>query len=336
MENQYPLISFILICFNQEETIEDALLGALTQTYPNMEIILSDDHSTDKTVEIVRRVLSGYSGAHKVVVNVNSSNLGVFGNYRKAMLMCKGDLFVTGAGDDVSYPNRVEVIYREWNNYGREPLLIVSGYDQVDALGNRCQISHGCTELDARTDEQKVCDGGEVCLGAAMAMNRKLTEMFAYDFTFKNLSEDCLHVDRSIICGGRILFVKERLLLRRYIGVTSVKDSTCYRKTMVRKFRLIAEAFQQGLEDIEYYRPNLSNTRYLCLHELFARRNRFWTNLLDLWEGQSFLTRWHGFVAMGGARLDKAGIVRVILLLPRSFGDLVFRCIFKFFDNGRA
>lgn len=174
MENQYPLISFILICFNQEETIEDALLGALTQTYPNMEIILSDDHSTDKTVEIVRRVLSGYSGAHKVVVNVNSSNLGVFGNYRKAMLMCKGDLFVTGAGDDVSYPNRVEVIYREWNNYGREPLLIVSGYDQVDALGNRCQISHGCTELDARTDEQKVCDGGGGLFGCGDGYESKI------------------------------------------------------------------------------------------------------------------------------------------------------------------
>ena len=48
-----PLVSFGIITYNQEQFILDTLKGAVSQEYDNMEIIVSDDNSTDKTFEIV-------------------------------------------------------------------------------------------------------------------------------------------------------------------------------------------------------------------------------------------------------------------------------------------
>ena len=47
-----PLVSFGIITYNQEQFILDTLKGAVSQEYDNMEIIVSDDNSTDKTFEL--------------------------------------------------------------------------------------------------------------------------------------------------------------------------------------------------------------------------------------------------------------------------------------------
>jgi glycosyltransferase involved in cell wall biosynthesis len=44
-----PLISFLLLSYNQEEYINDAVDGAFSQTYSTLEIIISDDCSNDNT-----------------------------------------------------------------------------------------------------------------------------------------------------------------------------------------------------------------------------------------------------------------------------------------------
>ena len=51
-----PLVSFGIITYNQEQFILDTLKGAVSQEYDNMEIIVSDDNSTDKTFEIVEKL----------------------------------------------------------------------------------------------------------------------------------------------------------------------------------------------------------------------------------------------------------------------------------------
>ena len=52
-EQGRPLITFALFAYNQEKYIEEAVQGAFLQTYSPLEIILSDDGSTDRTFEII-------------------------------------------------------------------------------------------------------------------------------------------------------------------------------------------------------------------------------------------------------------------------------------------
>ncbi len=64
-----PLITFALFAYNQENHIEEAVQGAFSQTYSQLEIVLSDDCSTDRTFEIMERMANAYQGPHKIVLN---------------------------------------------------------------------------------------------------------------------------------------------------------------------------------------------------------------------------------------------------------------------------
>ena len=60
MNSNKPLVSLVIAFYNQENFVEDAVKGALSQTYDNLEIILSDDCSTDKTFEVIRKCTRDY------------------------------------------------------------------------------------------------------------------------------------------------------------------------------------------------------------------------------------------------------------------------------------
>tara|TARA_B100000401_G_C52324946_1_gene493656 strand:+ start:270 stop:584 length:315 start_codon:yes stop_codon:yes gene_type:complete len=53
--NKQPLITIGITCFNAEKTLERALLGALNQDWPNFEIIVVDDASTDSSKVILKK-----------------------------------------------------------------------------------------------------------------------------------------------------------------------------------------------------------------------------------------------------------------------------------------
>lgn len=66
MEN-YPLVSIIIITMNHEEFIVQACESALQQTYPNIEIILLDNNSADKTFEKATETISKSTIPHKLI-----------------------------------------------------------------------------------------------------------------------------------------------------------------------------------------------------------------------------------------------------------------------------
>lgn len=109
-----PLASIILVSYNQEKFIIDALKSATSQTYKNLEIIASDDASTDRTYELISSFKSQYNGPHKLIINQNTSNLGVGGNYAKATSLTRGELIFVAGGDDISLPHRVETVMNFW------------------------------------------------------------------------------------------------------------------------------------------------------------------------------------------------------------------------------
>ena len=105
-KNTPPLVSFILVAYNQEKFIEEAILGALSQTYKNIEIILSDDGSSDRTFDIIQKVSAKYDGPHKVILNRNAKNMGLVPHINHVCNLCTGDIIILAAGDDISFPSR--------------------------------------------------------------------------------------------------------------------------------------------------------------------------------------------------------------------------------------
>ena len=112
-----PLISFILITYNQENFVRDALEGAFAQTYSPMEIIIADDGSKDKTPQVIEEYLADYKGPHKVIFHHNEKNVGIAQNVNNAMALANGEYFILAAGDDKSLPERAQRTYEVFEQY---------------------------------------------------------------------------------------------------------------------------------------------------------------------------------------------------------------------------
>jgi len=118
MEKEKPLVSFCIVTYNQEKYIREAIEGALNQTYSPMEIIISDDCSTDGTYDEIMRTVESYTGPHKVIVNRNEPNLGIREHFNKILYsVCKGEYILLAGGDDVSVPERAETYVKYFEEF---------------------------------------------------------------------------------------------------------------------------------------------------------------------------------------------------------------------------
>ncbi|WP_170124768.1 glycosyltransferase [Roseinatronobacter thiooxidans] len=129
-----PLVTFALFAYNQEKYIREAVEGALAQTYEPLEIILSDDCSSDRTFEIMREVAAGYSGPSIVLLRRNHLNLGISTHFSKIINESRGKYFVVAAGDDISLPDRVSTLVGFWK-LNKNFSFIDTGAWRIDAKG---------------------------------------------------------------------------------------------------------------------------------------------------------------------------------------------------------
>lgn len=105
-----PRFSFLMITYNQERYVADALNSALAQDYPDLEIVVSDDCSSDRTFAIATEIARQYRGPHKIILNRNEPNLGIGGNFHQAYTLSSGEWLFMAAGDDISLPERCQVV----------------------------------------------------------------------------------------------------------------------------------------------------------------------------------------------------------------------------------
>ncbi len=96
--SQKSLISVIVANYNNAKYLPQCIDSILRQTYPNIEIVIADDCSTDSSVDIIR----DYSKKHSNITPIfNEINLGVAANRHKAITHASGDYITTLDSDDV-------------------------------------------------------------------------------------------------------------------------------------------------------------------------------------------------------------------------------------------
>jgi glycosyltransferase involved in cell wall biosynthesis len=129
-----PPVTLILYAYNEEAFISEAIRSVLAQDYPNLEVVLSDDGSTDLTFEIMQEAARNYHGPHGVKLNHNLTNLGIGSQLNAAVAMTNADLILLANGDDICEPDRVRRTAEAWiaNDH---PTAVWSDLTQIDAEG---------------------------------------------------------------------------------------------------------------------------------------------------------------------------------------------------------
>lgn len=112
-QTQKPLISVVMATYNGERFLREQLDSIINQTYPNIEIIVVDDQSTDGTVAILNSYAAKYPN---IKVYVNEVNLGYVKNFERGLLLSTADYIAPSDQDDVWLPNKLELLMDKMGN----------------------------------------------------------------------------------------------------------------------------------------------------------------------------------------------------------------------------
>jgi glycosyltransferase involved in cell wall biosynthesis len=228
--------TLILLAFNQEAFIRKAALSCLAQDCEPIEIIFSDDASTDGTYAIFEQLASEYLGPHRLVVRRNTSNLGIGGHYNLLCEVSRGLLLVTAAGDDISEPHRVRRLLQAWDSQNGEPDLISSYLTRMSSDGALSDVIKVDDLSLWRSPEQWLAKRPFV-IGAGHAFTKRLHQKFG-PFSSQLSFEDQVMSLRASCLGGGVT-VAEPLVKYREGGVSSRvsidSSSTNKRKALFRR-----------------------------------------------------------------------------------------------------
>ncbi|WP_318466386.1 glycosyltransferase family 2 protein [Photobacterium leiognathi] len=115
MSDKLPLVSVILPVYNAEKYLYEALSSIVEQTYANLEIIVINDGSTDKSLSIIKE----FTMVDERIKIINRENKGLIYSLNEAISISTGKYIARMDADDISLPLRIE----------KQVQLLETGYD---------------------------------------------------------------------------------------------------------------------------------------------------------------------------------------------------------------
>ena len=185
-----PLVSIIIPVYNGEDYIAEAIDSALAQTYKNIEIIIVNDGSTDKTERICKLYGNKVDYYYKTNGGVASAlNYGI----RKS----KGEFISWLSHDDIYYKHKIEKQIQILNNLRNKNTIIFSNIEYIDSKGNiisKSNITKNINPKDLCNDILPVLRGvvngcstiiNKTCFNKVGLFNVDLKTASDYDMWFR-------------------------------------------------------------------------------------------------------------------------------------------------------
>jgi glycosyltransferase involved in cell wall biosynthesis len=207
------LVSYCILSYNQEKYIKTCLENVLNQTYNNLEIIISDDNSSDNTWAIIQDILKEYKGGHIVKSYKNEKNLGLALHYSKIVNeIAIGQYIIFLGGDDICMKNHVAIAMNYVNKFSEIMLFDFNGeiIDDKGLFVKKIEIKNKYIkyELDDYLETNSINS-----FAPGRIINRKLNDTFGA-INQNCPTEDSVMVFRSLLIGG-IMRVDENLIKYR-------------------------------------------------------------------------------------------------------------------------
>lgn len=198
-----PSASVLFLAYNHEAFAEQALRSALGQEGPPFELVVVDDASTDRTREIVDRVLREAAPAGLTVHRIyKERNGGLLAAVNDAMAVATGEIFLMMAGDDVAVPDRLA---RTLAVFDRAPevQLVYGEFVKIDAKGRRYASVPGDGKPRLHSYDVAAFSriyAGASPFGASAAYRRRLFEEFGPMSLGTHGEDNCFWI-RALLLG---------------------------------------------------------------------------------------------------------------------------------------
>ena len=211
--NEEVMVTVIMITYNHEKYIEQAIKGVLMQQCQfNFELIVANDNSTDLSDEIIQRTITNHIKSGVVNYIKRETNVGMALNFIDSFKKSKGKYIALCEGDD----------------YWTEPSKLQMQVDFLEANEEFSMVCHdaeiidevlGTTYLDfASKNPKQICNtldlfGSNFCTTASMLFRKRAISSFAYP-DFKVLSGD-LFMKLLISLDGMLYRMYEVMSIHR-------------------------------------------------------------------------------------------------------------------------
>ena len=112
-EENIPLVSVVVPCYNHEKYVKETIESIVNQTYKNIELIVIDDGSKDNSVKVIQELADKYG-----FIFIHRENKGLCATLNEGIMLSKGKYLCTCASDDIYILNKIEkqVAFMEQNS----------------------------------------------------------------------------------------------------------------------------------------------------------------------------------------------------------------------------
>jgi len=269
-EKNNPLISVIIPCYNAEEFVDLAVRSIMKQTYSNLEIIVLDDCSTDRTGLILENLANE---DERIVYIRNASNLKLIRTLNKGLDIAKGEYIARMDADDISLPYRFQ---KQLDFFLKNP-----DYGVVGSCGLYLKNKKIGKKFIKPKDDSKIRD--ELYIDSPFihpsVMIRR--EVFSqYDFTFHQVEDFGLWVKLSKVT--KFYNLPDVLIHYRILETSETRQSQANSQgrhdVLRRVYKYLFETNNQSLSDEEInqytysmYRSNFSKVNPYILKDAYEK-----------------------------------------------------------------
>lgn len=252
-----PLVSIILCTYNGEAFIEEQIKSLLQQTYANIEIIVSDDASSDATTTIIERYLTD----NRVHLYKQPVNLGYIKNFETAVAKAHGNYIAFCDQDDIWLPGKIETLYNHIADY----LLVYCDSELIDENGNSLnkRLSH-VSKMYTGTDTRGFVFWNVVWGHAMLVRKELLLQSLPIP---EQIPHDIWLAVKACTLGG-IKYVDEVLTYYRQHAKTVTK--TTYKKPANIGSRTLNKRYEEYLQKLNWIK-HLRDIEHGAAKEFYAK-----------------------------------------------------------------
>ena len=236
------MISVAMTTYNGERFIEEQLRSILSQSLPVDEIIICDDRSSDRTVEIINTLKNG-----KIKVIQNPQNVGYIENFYKAISLTQGDYIFLADQDDIWDKEKVKTSI-EWIRK-TNAMAVCTNFSLIDANEKNIEDDSNLSiNPFIRQFKGEIADittirlaFGNVAQGCTYCFTKSVKEIY-----LKIHNTEVIHDLQILIiasCMGDVKFINEKLIKYRIHENNSIGFEKKGRKINLPNKRISREPF---------------------------------------------------------------------------------------------
>jgi hypothetical protein len=235
------IVSVVIAACNAQDWLAETLTRVLAQTHRELEIIVVDDGSTDRTAEIATEILSLSPLPYRVIAQ---NNCGPSAARNRGWRAAKGEWIQFLDADDLLHPQKIELQIRR---VGDKPDIAVIYSDWQHLILNDVGWSLNgpvqCPSLGRRTASALLKDSNVLALGSQIIRRETLEQVNGFDETHELIEDVELYL-KIAISGGSFLKAESSTPLFYYRDRPGSLSKSCRRR--------FADACVRNAQFVEY------------------------------------------------------------------------------------